>query len=104
MGVITAAMQYSQNSTNANVQVGGTGTTNNPTIGQTLSGSLGQQLGQTGLSVVQKNLNIQPTLIIRPNYPFAIMITADLIYNRMRVLRYEAKRSISCYIVSHDKI
>ena len=80
MGVITAGMQYSQNNTNANVQSGGVGyTTNaNPSVGQTLSGSLGQQLGQTGLAVTQKNLNLQPTLTIRPNYPFNLIMTADL--------------------------
>ncbi|MDQ5920647.1 MAG: type secretion system protein TrbI [Pseudomonadota bacterium] len=80
MGVITAGMQYSQNNTNANVQSGGLGiTTSNPSFGQTLSGSLGQQLGQTGLMVTQKNLNVQPTLIVKPGYPFNVMITADLI-------------------------
>jgi type IV secretory pathway VirB10-like protein len=80
MGVITGAMQYSQNNTNANVQVGGIGYTNtNPTIGQTLAGSLGQQLGQTGLAITQKNLNVQPTLIIRPGYPFNVMLTADMV-------------------------
>ncbi len=80
MGVITGAMQYSQNNTNANVQSGGIGLTtdNNPTVGQTLYGSLGQQLGQTGLSITQKNLNVAPTLIVKPNYPFNIMLTADV--------------------------
>lgn len=81
LGAITGALQYSQNNTNANVQVGGLGvtTSTNPTIGQTLSGSLGQQLGQTGLSITQKNLNVAPTLIVKPNYPFNIMLTADII-------------------------
>ena len=72
MGVITAGMQYSQN--NTNTQNGPTG----PSVGQTLSSSLGQQLGQTGLMLTQKNLNVQPTLIIKPGYLFNIMITADL--------------------------
>jgi type IV secretory pathway VirB10-like protein len=75
MGVITAGMQYSQN--NANAPSGAYNP--NPTIGQTIAGGLGQQLGQTGLAITQKNLNVQPTLIIRPNYPFNIMITADMI-------------------------
>lgn len=80
MGVITGAMQYSQNNTNANVQIGGLGLSNaNPTVGQTLAGSLGQQLGQTGLTLAQKNLNVQPTLIIRPGYPFNVMLTADMV-------------------------
>ena len=76
MGVITAGMQYSQNNLNANVQSGGYA---NPTVGQTLAGSLGQQLGQTALSVTQKNLKVAPTLIIRQGYQFNIMLTADLI-------------------------
>ena len=76
MGVITAGMQYSQNNVNTNVQSGGYA---NPTVGQTLAGSLGQQLGQTALSVTQKNLNVAPTLIIRQGYQFNIMLTADLI-------------------------
>lgn len=78
MGVITGAMQYSQNSTNNTVQAGGVGINTAPSVGQTMAGSLGQQLGQTGLNITNKNLNVQPTLIIRPNYPFNIMVTADL--------------------------
>lgn len=80
MGVITGAMQLSQNNTNANAQAGGNGFTNNdPTVGQTLSGSLGQQLGQTGLAITNKGLQVQPTITIPPGYQFNIMLTADLI-------------------------
>ena len=85
MGVITGAMQYSQNNTNSNVQSGGVGFTNpNPSVGQTLSGSLGQQLGQTSLSMAQKNLNIQPTLSVNPGYPFNVMTTADMVLRPYR--------------------
>ena len=81
MGVITGGMQYSQNNTNANVQTGGIGVTTNtsPSAGQTLSGSLGQQLGQTGLAVTNKALNVAPTIIIRQGMQFNIMLTATLI-------------------------
>lgn len=80
MGVITAGMQYSQNNTNANVSNGGIGFTNpNPTVGQTVAGSLGQQLGQTSMMVTQKNLNVAPTITIRQGYKFTIMLTADII-------------------------
>jgi type IV secretory pathway VirB10-like protein len=80
IGVITGTMQLSQNNTNANVQSGGIGmtTNNNPSVGQTMAGSLGQQMGQTGLSVMSKNVNVQPTLTIPPGYEFNIQITADL--------------------------
>ena len=79
MGVITAGMQYSQNNTNANVQTGGIGYTNpNPTVGQTLSGSLGQQLGQTGLAMTNRQLNVAPTIIIRQRETFTIMLVSAL--------------------------
>ncbi|RTL11777.1 MAG: hypothetical protein EKK54_06170 [Neisseriaceae bacterium] len=80
IGLITGGMQLSQNNTNANVQSGGIGitTNNNPSVGQTMAGSLGQQMGQTGLSVMNKNVNVQPTLTIPPGYEFNIQITADL--------------------------
>ena len=78
IGMITAGMQYSQNNTNPNVQVGGLGVTTNPTIGQTISGSLGQQLGQTAMMVTQKGLSVAPTLTIRQGYMFTIMLTADI--------------------------
>ena len=83
MGVITAGMQYSQNNVNTNVQSGGNYT--NPSIGQTLAGSLGQQLGQTGLAITQKNLNVAPTIIIRQGYQFNIMLTADLTLRPLQI-------------------
>lgn len=78
MGVITAGMQYSQNNTNPNVQAGGLGFSNAPDVGQTLSGSLGQQLGQTALQITSKQLNVAPTIIVRQGYKFTIMLTADV--------------------------
>ncbi|MDN4572042.1 conjugal transfer protein TrbI [Pandoraea cepalis] len=50
-----------------------------PSVSQTLGASLGQQLGQTGMTITQKNLNIQPTLKVAPGYRFNVMITADCI-------------------------
>ncbi len=72
MGVITGAIQYSQNNTNTATTIG------NPTVGQTMAGSLGQQMGQTGMAITQKNLNVAPTIVIRPNYPFNLIMTSDL--------------------------
>lgn len=73
MSMISAGVQLSQ--PNA-----GTNTTNNaPSVSQTLGASLGQQLGQTATNITQKNVNIQPTLEIRPGYQFNIMVTADMI-------------------------
>lgn len=78
IGMITAGMQYSQNSTNPNVQIGGIGVSTTPTVGQTVAGSLGQQLGQTAMMITQKGLNVAPTLTIRQGYMFTVMLTADV--------------------------
>lgn len=73
MGVITGAMQYSQNNASTTTQIN-----SSPTMGQTMSSSLGQQVGQTGMAITQKNLNAAPTITIRPNYPFNIIVTSNL--------------------------
>lgn len=78
IGMITAGMQYSQNNTNPNVQIGGIGVSTTPTVGQTVAGSLGQQLGQTAMMITQKGLNVAPTLTIRQGYMFTVMLTADV--------------------------
>lgn len=46
---------------------------------QIIAGSLGQQMGQLGMQMAQRNMNIQPTLEIRPGYQFNIMVTKDII-------------------------
>ena len=50
-----------------------------PSMGQTMSASLGQQLGQVGSQMAQKNMAVQPTIVIRPGYLFNVMITKDLV-------------------------
>jgi type IV secretion system protein TrbI len=72
IGVITAGMEYSQNSNSTSLN-------NGSGFGSTLSASLGQQMGQTGLMIAQKNINVAPTIIIRQGYTMNIMTTADLI-------------------------
>jgi type IV secretory pathway VirB10-like protein len=46
-----------------------------------LSEALGQQLGQVTAQMIAKNLNISPTLEIRPGYRFNVMLTKDLDFN-----------------------
>nr|WP_280971488.1 TrbI/VirB10 family protein [Cupriavidus gilardii]WDE72630.1 Conjugative transfer protein TrbI [Cupriavidus gilardii] len=76
MSLISAGAQLSQpNNTTSN--------NNNPNAGQTAAGALGQQLGQTGMQMAQKNLNIQPTIVIRPGYRFNVMVTADMALPRI---------------------
>jgi type IV secretion system protein VirB10 len=49
-----------------------------PNAQSTLSSALGQQLGQATVQMITKNLNIAPTLEIRPGYRFNIIVTKDL--------------------------
>jgi len=44
-----------------------------------IAGSLGQQMGQIGMQMAQRNMNIQPTIEIRPGYEFNIMVTKDIL-------------------------
>jgi type IV secretion system protein TrbI len=51
----------------------------NTDIIQALRLSAANSLNQTGQQVVRRNLNIQPTLTIRPGYPVRVIVNRDLI-------------------------
>ena len=46
---------------------------------QIIAGSMGQQLGQLGMEMTRRNMNIQPTLKIRPGYEFNIVVSKDIV-------------------------
>lgn len=47
-----------------------------------LSEALGQTLGNTLAQMIQKNMNLSPTLEIRPGYRLNVMVTKDLVFER----------------------
>ena len=47
-----------------------------------LSEALGQVLGNTIAQLVSKNLNIAPTLEIRPGYRFNVIVTKDMTFSK----------------------
>ncbi len=51
-----------------------------PTVGQTLAQNLGTSIANTGNSLLEKNLSVQPTLTISPGYLFNILVTKDLVF------------------------
>lgn len=53
-----------------------------PTASSALSEALGQQLGQVTAQLVAKNLNIAPTLEIRPGYRFNVIVIKDLTFRK----------------------
>jgi type IV secretion system protein TrbI len=70
---ITAGVALSQNNNNSGF--------GNISAAQTLSQSLGVQLGQTTTQLLEKNIDIAPTLEIRPGYRFNVIVTKDLTFN-----------------------
>ena len=61
----------------------GSGGTDNDII-RALRRGAGDTLNQTGQQVVRRNLNIQPTLTIRPGFPVRVIVNRDLILEPYR--------------------
>jgi type IV secretion system protein VirB10 len=51
----------------------------NSAIIQALRRGAGDSLNQTGHQLVRRNLNIQPTLTIRPGFPVRVIVSRDLV-------------------------
>lgn len=72
MSVISAGLQLSQGDR------GGQG--DEEDLQETLAAALGQNLGETSAQLVRRNLNIQPSLEIRPGYRFNVLVRQDLVF------------------------
>ena len=57
---------------------------NDSDIVRALRRGTGDTLNQAGQQVVRRNLNIQPTLTIRPGYPVRVIVTRDLVLQPYR--------------------
>lgn len=75
MSGVVAGVAYSQNRNPA-----ATGSYAAPTASATMSQALGQELGQVTSQMIAKNLNIAPTLEIRPGYRFNVVVVKDLTF------------------------
>ena len=76
MSGITAGVAYSQETNNNG------GVYAQPTASSALSEALGQQLGNATAQMISKNLNISPTLEIRPGFRFNVMCIKDLVLTK----------------------
>ena len=74
MSGVVAGITYSQNPT----QTGAFGQPAQPTAGSVMSAALGQELGQVTSQMIAKNLNIAPSLTIRPGYEFNVIVVKDI--------------------------
>jgi type IV secretion system protein TrbI len=57
---------------------------NDSDIVRALRRGTGDTLNQAGQQIVRRNLNIQPTLTIRPGYPVRVIVTRDLVLHPYR--------------------
>lgn len=78
MSMITGGMSYSMDS----LDNSGGGNDDSPTLQDEMGSALAAQLGQATLQLLQKNLNIKPTLEIRPGYQFNVIVTKDIVFER----------------------
>jgi type IV secretion system protein VirB10 len=79
MSLISGGMAYTMDSMSGGDS---SGTDNTPTMQQEMASALAAQLGQTTMQLLQKNLNIKPTLEIRPGYQFNVIVTKDLVFQK----------------------
>ena len=86
MSMITGGMSYSMDALNTSGSSGGTNRA--PTLQDEMGAALAAQMGQATMQLLQKNLNIKPTLEIRPGYQFNVIVTKDLVFQKP----YEAMR------------
>jgi type IV secretory pathway VirB10-like protein len=61
-----------------------TGTGTNSDVITALRRGSGDSLNQTGQKVVQRNLDIQPTLTVRPGFPVRVIVNRDLVLEPYR--------------------
>lgn len=77
MSGIVAGITYSQNTNQTNPYG-----YSQPTAGSVLSQALGQQLGEVTAQLVSKNLNVSPTINVRPGYRFNVIVIKDLTFKQ----------------------
>ena len=81
MSMVTGGMAYTMDSLSGDS--GGNSYGNKPpTLQQEMGSALAAQMGQASLQLLQKNLNIAPTLEIRPGYTFNVVVTKDVVFER----------------------
>ena len=71
--LFSAGIELSQGSNSSVLQ--------SPSVGQQVGQAVGQQVGQLGVEVTRRNLNIQPTIVVRPGYRFFVRVEKDIPFN-----------------------
>lgn len=75
MSAISAGVAYSQDRNGE-----ASGNYYAPNFSQEISAATGQQFGQAAAKLLEKNLDIAPTLKIRPGYRFSVLLIRDFVF------------------------
>lgn len=75
MSAIVGGTAYAMDGTND-----GSTTENGTSLQDEMISAMASQLGQTTTTLLQRNLNVKPTLEIRPGYRFNVTVTKDVIF------------------------
>jgi type IV secretion system protein VirB10 len=78
MSIITGGVSYSVDSMSNNNSGNNNG--NTTTFQDAMAAALAAQMGSVTLKLLEKNLNIAPTLEIRPGYQFNVICTKDVAF------------------------
>ena len=52
-----------------------------PSVGDTASAAVGQELSQTGSMITRRNLNVQPTVKVPVGYKFTVRVNRDILFD-----------------------
>jgi type IV secretion system protein VirB10 len=77
--LIGAALLSTLLSVGSEVNAGTDANTNDAAILQALRQGLGNSMSQTDQQILRRQMNIQPTLAIRPGFPVRVMVNRDLL-------------------------
>jgi type IV secretion system protein VirB10 len=73
MSAVVAGVSYSQDQ-------GGSSGDNGTRMSDSLSEALGQQMGQVTVEMIRRNMNISPTIEIRPGFRLNVMLVRDVAF------------------------
>ncbi|WP_284417604.1 MULTISPECIES: TrbI/VirB10 family protein [unclassified Bradyrhizobium] len=79
-----AALLSTLLSVGSEVNAGANPNTNNAAIIQALRQGFGNAVSQTGQQLVRQQMNVQPTLTIRPGFPVRVIVNRDLLLEPYR--------------------
>jgi type IV secretion system protein TrbI len=72
LSIIGAGAQLSQSQQSSSLYAA-------PSVGQTIAGAVGQQIGNTSIQLTQRQLEIPPTLEVPPGYLFNVLVDRDIV-------------------------